>query len=679
MLTESPSNDTSMQPSSATRVYFNKASPSNEVTEKAIPPTGGKTPLEAAMAAANTYVETLHKKLQPFLTDLIRQVLKDMSAFHYKNEKLEEMVATPEYVPAVCRTVGMKLQAVSEVTKSTGFKALEDELAEAIEATRREWATRFVLPVFDMNVKALRRRFQLSLCRLLSSAAKGFIAQVGTEGYDATVAIMDLFAMHGDEVIASLNVTPREFLTLLKETTGATIIPSPSVGQHSLSELLHQVNGTSPSRDRGQEDGSSTTVNAAQATAAAAANTIAEQLTSAEAAVAETTSHLELMRALVSQARAVADEATRDRATRYETLAMARRARAAAIDTVDVAVADEAQCVAELNAADMDTAAATKNQLALGAQALFEAAKRANEDAVRALTALRDRTAAVNAPDDEGSVRTHGTTATPRSMLSISTTPTVTLTTTITPGSILPRNDFRRAASLLYDATTAAIRDIDLVAAEEFTPPQISGRATIVNMLKTLLDDGIAMPLQIFRGWIADNERDRRIAKATVEPQLEHAAARIAAVVEAERPANRPTLKGLIHDDVDKTTEDLRRRIQSLEAKLGETKNALKRTTTAASGEPSMPKQKRAKNEVGGGTKSNKTPGTAVAPSSATYPKNKSWKRTASKKPTDKPTTPATPATNDNASTSVKKKGRKKATGRKFGGKGRGKPTAARN
>jgi hypothetical protein len=37
-----------------------------------------------------------------------------------------------------------------------------------------------------MNVKALQRRFQLSLCRLLSSAAKRFIAQVGTEGYDGS-------------------------------------------------------------------------------------------------------------------------------------------------------------------------------------------------------------------------------------------------------------------------------------------------------------------------------------------------------------------------------------------------------------------------------------------------------------------------------------------------------------
>ena len=254
MLPESPSDDISEQPSCAKRVYFDEAPPSNEVTEKAVPPIGGKTPLEAAMAAANTYIETLHKKLQPFLTNLTRQVLKDMSAFHYKSEKLEEIVATPEYVPAVCRTVGMKLQAVSEVTKSTGFKALEDELAETISATRRDWATRFVLPVLDMNVKALRRRFQLSFCRLLSSAAKGFIAQVGTEGYDAAVAIMDLLAIHGDAVTAPLNVTTHDFLLLFKEAVGTTIIPSPTV-EHSFSDLLHQVNGTSPSRDMGQADG----------------------------------------------------------------------------------------------------------------------------------------------------------------------------------------------------------------------------------------------------------------------------------------------------------------------------------------------------------------------------------------------------------------------------------------
>jgi hypothetical protein len=231
-----------VQPSNAERVHFHETSLCEEDTDKATQPTG-KTALEAAMAAAKNYVETLHNKLQHFLNDLIRQVLTDASASHFKSEKLKEMLDTLDYVPVICQTVGMKLQAVSEVTKSSGYKALNDELTKAIEATRRNWATCFVFPCYKMNVKALRKRFQLSCCKLLLSAAKGFIAQVGTEGYDSTVAIMDLLSMHGEMVVASLNVNTHDFLVLLKEATGMTIIPSPTV-EHSLSDELNKINGT---------------------------------------------------------------------------------------------------------------------------------------------------------------------------------------------------------------------------------------------------------------------------------------------------------------------------------------------------------------------------------------------------------------------------------------------------
>jgi hypothetical protein len=75
---------------------------------------------------------------------------------------------------------------------------------------------------------------------------------------------------------------PLIYFVLLKEAAGATIIPSPTV-EHSLLEVLHKINGTSPSEDRGQENGSSTTMNAAHAAAAAAAIiTVNEQLTAAE-------------------------------------------------------------------------------------------------------------------------------------------------------------------------------------------------------------------------------------------------------------------------------------------------------------------------------------------------------------------------------------------------------------
>jgi len=86
MLSESPSDETRVQPSNAMIVYFNEASQCDEETDKAIPPTG-KTALEAAMAAANTYVETLHKKLQPFLADLIQHVLTDALLSHSRSEK----------------------------------------------------------------------------------------------------------------------------------------------------------------------------------------------------------------------------------------------------------------------------------------------------------------------------------------------------------------------------------------------------------------------------------------------------------------------------------------------------------------------------------------------------------------------------------------------------------------
>jgi hypothetical protein len=263
--------------------------------------------------------------------------------------------------------------------------------------------------------------------------------------------------------------------------------------------------------------------------------------------MAQATSHHELMRALVDQARVVADKATHAHTAAHETLAAARCAYAAAINNVNIAATDESQCIAELNAANMDTAAAAKSQLALGAQALFESVTRAYANAVHALSALRKRTTNANDPDNaKGSVRTHGMMATPRSMSLLSTTPTVTMAkVTVTPRLILPA-PFRWAASLLHHETTAAIRNIVVVATGKDIPrnvpgattPRINRQAAVASALKMLLDVGIVTPLQAFHACIVDNAQDRCIAKAAVEPQLKQAALRIAAVVDAERPAN---------------------------------------------------------------------------------------------------------------------------------------------
>jgi hypothetical protein len=230
---------------------------------------------------------------------------------------------------------------------------------------------------------------------------------------------------------------------------------------------------------------------------------------------------------------------------------------------------------------------------------------------------------------------------------------------------------------MLHTATALAIHELNAPPASKdaemnpvnLTAPTIGGRTTIVNALKTLLDDGIIKSLQVFHAHITNNKQDCQIMKATVEPLLEQVAARIAAVVEAKRPANRPTLKGLIHNNVDKMTEELCRHVHSLEAKLG---NA------------NVNKAKAAKSRMGGNNK--KKSGVAVIPSIAN-PKSKAPKLAKKKCPATKkkPTSPATkkkptsPAANNNASKNASKNSRMKATTRKSGGKRQGKSTAVRN
>jgi hypothetical protein len=173
--------------------------------------------------------------------DLIGRVLKDASAFLYKSEKYKKMRAKPEYVPAICRSVGMKLQALDEVTKSPGYKTLEEELAKEIKALQCNWAMRFVLPVQDLNVRVMKKWYLLSFCWLLSMAAKGFIAQACVEGYDANAAVMDLLAMHGNDVTTPLSINAHNFLVLFKEAAGLTIIPFPTV-LHNLTDVINKVN-----------------------------------------------------------------------------------------------------------------------------------------------------------------------------------------------------------------------------------------------------------------------------------------------------------------------------------------------------------------------------------------------------------------------------------------------------
>jgi hypothetical protein len=440
--------------------------------------------LEAALAAAQIYIVTLHEKLQPFLKDLFGRVLKDASAFHYKSKKYKEMCADPEYIPTVYRSVRMRLQVIDEVTKSPGYKTLEDKLAKEIEALRRNWATRFVLPVQDLNVRAMKKWYQLSFCRLLSMAAKGFIAQAGAEGYDANTAVMDLLAMHGNDVTTPLNVNTHNFLVLFKEAAGLTIIPFPTV-LHNLTDVINKVNGDAQASALGNNNKNSarttaatmmtttgmtttmtmtmamaaaatmTTTAATTATttltitvamaAAAAANTLTELITAAAAAVTRATSQKDLAHAIAEQARSIVDESLKCCTNAHTALEEARPARASTIDLIKIAKANEMIKVVEVMVSKLERAATAKGNIAYRANAFAERACDEHHAAVKALKKLQDQAAegaSGNMGSSSSSVSSQGTMMTPRSTSTISSTPTRMTPATITPGTIIPRNPY---------------------------------------------------------------------------------------------------------------------------------------------------------------------------------------------------------------------------------------------
>jgi hypothetical protein len=121
-------------------------------------------------------------------------------------------------------------------------------------------------------------------------------------------------------------------------------------------------------------------------------------------------------------------------------------------------------------------------------------------------------------------------------------------------------------------------------------------------------------------------------------------------VVEAEHPTNRPTLKCLIHEDVDKTTDKLHCRIQSLESKL------------VAS---------LAKNELGGGKKKAMKPrGTATAQTKKSKPTSQKLRSKKKALTSRKNSNKHSPADNSKVSTTAAKNLKEKKSRVKSSGNG---------
>jgi hypothetical protein len=140
---------------------------------------GPKHPLEAALGVKLSYVATLHESLIKFLDDLAKKSIRLFLDYLKKNEKYQANLSNPAYLLKSIKHIGhVTLQSKDEVTECKDFKALQLKLSADLEETKRRITNEYFLPVDSLHCLALKRRFQLSICRLLASTALGFIAEI---------------------------------------------------------------------------------------------------------------------------------------------------------------------------------------------------------------------------------------------------------------------------------------------------------------------------------------------------------------------------------------------------------------------------------------------------------------------------------------------------------------------
>ena len=87
-------------------------------------------------------------------------------------------------------------------------------------------------------------------------------------------------------------------------------------------------------------------------------------------------------------------------------------------------------------------------------------------------------------------------------------------------------------------------------------------------MLLDLVVKAVHEPMELFDAQVKLSEKSKRIKKATLRPQLDDTAERVANIVNAERPVAPATLRGLVREEAESNTSLLEREVQSLKAQM---------------------------------------------------------------------------------------------------------------
>ena len=113
----------------------------------------------------------------------MEKVLRDHAIHYYAVEKLKDMKSTVNYVSPAARKVNMLLQNNSGAVESELFKTLHIKFTARLQEFRVKLTRDYVLPSYDLTVKAKCKRYYTSICQLYHLLAKTYISACNIDNY----------------------------------------------------------------------------------------------------------------------------------------------------------------------------------------------------------------------------------------------------------------------------------------------------------------------------------------------------------------------------------------------------------------------------------------------------------------------------------------------------------------
>ncbi len=503
------------QPASRKQVVFTRPLDTEQLGQAKSPPERNSRPLETALALRTRHIETLHPLLHASFNDLTDVCLHDYAKYYYNLVKIRETHLNHRTtVPNSVKSLGVTFQPLDDVKTREDFKALHSNYLVEIEKIRRSLAVKYIYPIDKMNSTCLLERFQTKVCKLLEYAGRCFIAQTEARDYTNHQAVVDLLVIHGHDITkAPLPQDIKAFLVMYKTANNLQSIPSPTV-EHTIADALHEINGT---RGRLREIVvESTNPQDTNTPPTATASTVSLTTNTSETNNPENST--------------ISTPTTDHHTTNNQD-----------IQPTDAATTPETNTPGASTTSTLtDDHHTTNNQ----------------QDIQPTETTHDDLPSPHTNPPAQPDVP-NPYTKPPSQLL-----PEPFLTAAETRNATHPYTDDLDDSFSQCQSQDDALGTLDLNSILDDVAKQ-----KVVRALFDLLTQAIMIPVQEFERATARKEEYARLKLATTPNHLANVASRISKVLQAEPPAERPVLKGLIQECATNTTADLRARVQSLEAK----------------------------------------------------------------------------------------------------------------